>query len=313
MSHSFAELVSPVEIENWLSQFDLEDRETAILLLDQIDYFSYNRIMNDLKQLHQKVLSHLELDHFVGDKNNEILFRNIDFSKIYSAKSGDLISYFYRSANKIRAASFKNVSDILLENHDKSEKVLVLLEDYINTGIQFLYEIYAKQQHELFNQYKKVYFTVLVANDDAILRFEKIKNRDYESVAQDFTSIIGMNDKKSKKKILEQIQKISSDKIEIIFLNREYSLNNERFNQEISSKIIHLLRKYSFPYYRYGKFPSYGHTIFFYNSPNNLPEILWNAKAIKKDGSPWIPLFRRVEDLSIYDIAKFIPIKEQVW
>ena len=27
----------------------------------------------------------------------------------------------------------------------------------------------------------------------------------------------------------------------------------------------------------------------------------------------WIPLFKRVEDLSIYDMSKTIPIEEQIW
>jgi hypothetical protein len=59
------------------------DRQAATDLLDQVDYFSYERICQDLKQLHTKLLVYL------GD--NEVVY-----SKTYVAKSGDLISYFYR-------------------------------------------------------------------------------------------------------------------------------------------------------------------------------------------------------------------------
>lgn len=119
-----------------------------------------------------------------------MVFEAVDFSKTYPAKSGDLISYFYRSSNLIRAVAFKNPADLSAEKQDNSNKALVLLEDYVGTGTQFLFEVYSKLYRELFNSYKKIYFVVLVATKNAINKFTKLTNADYDSLSQDIFSTL---------------------------------------------------------------------------------------------------------------------------
>lgn len=190
-----SENISRKEIQQWLSQFDPEDQETAVLLLEQVQYYSYKRLMSDLKYLHKNLLLKLKKDEFIDDADKEILFNAVDFSKTYPAKSGDLISYFYRSSNLIRAISFKNLSDLSADKNDTSDKALVLLEDYVGTGTQFLIELYSKRYHELFNSYKKVYFVVLVASTNAIKKFEKIANAEYDSLSQDFIALMDIKER----------------------------------------------------------------------------------------------------------------------
>lgn len=308
-----SENISKNKIEEWLQQFDSEDQDAALLLLEQIQYFSYKRLMTDLKLLHKNLLLKLNKDGFIDNPEKEVVFESVDFSKTYPAKSGDLISYFYRSSNLIRAISFKNLADLSKENHVNSNKALVILEDYIGTGTQFIFELYSKKYRELFNSYKKVYFVVLVATKNAIHRFEKIAEGNYESLAQDFISILNIEDEYTKKEILENIKKIPKDKLEIVYLHKEIPLNDFSRDPEVTKKISDLLDKYNIKRYLGGNFSSFGHTVFFYNCPNNLPEILWNTQSIRRDGSAWDPLFKRVEDLSIYDMSESIPIEEQIW
>lgn len=310
-----SENISQNEIQQWLDQFDSEDQEAAVLLLEQIQYFSYKQLMNDLKLLHKKLLLKLKIDGFINNSEKELVFESVDFSKTFPAKSGDLISYFYRGSNLIRAVSFKNLSDLFVstEQNINSNKALVILEDYVGTGTQFLFELYAKRYYELFNSYRKVYFVVLVATKNAVNRFEKITNGDYDSLTQDFISILNIQDENAKKEVLANFRRIPKDKLEIIYLHKEIPLNDSSRNPDTTNKLLALLDKYNIKRYLGGNFSSFGHTVFFYNCPNNLPEILWNSQSIHRDKTPWTPLFKRVEDLSIYDMSKTMPIEEQIW
>lgn len=307
------ENVSKEDISHWINQFDLEDQETATLLLEQIHYYSYKSLVNDLTLLHKKLLVQLKEDNFIADIQNEMAFDHVDFSKTYPAKSGDLISYFYRSANVIRAVAFKNLADLSIEKEDHADKALIILEDYVGTGTQFLFEFYSKRHYELFNSYKKVYFVVLVATDNAIKRFEKVRNGEYESLGHDFISMIGIQGEEAQKEAYEVVKRIPQDKLEILYLHKELPLSDYSKNPEVTNKILALLDKYNIKRYLGGNFSSFGRTVFFYNCPNNLPEILWNSHSIHRDGSPWTPLFKRVEDLSIYSVFKNVPIEKQIW
>lgn len=306
------EIISLSEIDQWLEQFDEEDREAALMLLSQIDYFSYKRLMKDLCPLHQKLLFKLVQDGFIEHMENEMEFQKVDFSKTFCAKSGDLMSYFYRNANKIRAVSFKNIGDLKEDTSDKSNKALVIVDDYVGTGVQFLFVNYAKSHHALFNEYKKIYFVVLVANIDAINRFEKIKSGDSLSFANDIIGFLNIQDKDEQLRTIEIAKRIPKEKLEIIYLHEETFLTSTK-DPQIVKQIMSVLDKYNLVRYLGGNFSTFGHTVFFYSCPNNMPEILWNSRSLKRDGSPWIPLFKRVEDLSIYDISKNIPIEKQIW
>lgn len=308
-----SENISANAIQTWLDQFEPQDRESAVLLLEQIDYFSYNRLISDLRPLHKKLLLKLQKDKFIDQAEKELVFEAVDFSKTYPAKSGDLISYFYRSSNLIRAIVFKNLTDLETDKQDHSNRALVLLEDYVGTGTQFLFEICSKRYHELFNSYKKVYFVVLVATKNAINRFEKLANAEYESLAQDFISIMDIQDEEAKQEVLSNLKRIPKDKIEIVYLHKETPLNDSSRDPIVTAKITTLLNKYNTKRYMGGSFSSFGHSVFFYNCPNNLPEILWSVQSVCLDGTPWTPLFKRVEDVSIYDMSETIPVEDQVW
>ena len=212
----------------WLSQFEDQDRQTATELVDQVDYFSYERVCDDLKALHCKVIPLIEDCQVV-------------YSKAYVAKSGDIISYFYRTSNKIPSILFKNLSDPV---DDKSNKVLVLLEDYVGTGTQFLYRVHAKENYELFNQYEKVYLATLVANTSAIGKFDHIRSGRYDLLADEFISFLNRpKDEETRNAMIQMLERIPLEKLELIYLYEEKPLS-EILNPSVSCRISALIDKY---------------------------------------------------------------------
>lgn len=54
------------------------------------------------------------------------------------------------------------------------------------------------------------------------------------------------------------------------------------------------------------------HTVFFFQCPNDAPQILWDWDCGIEKGA-WHPLFPRVSDLSIYAHDGNIPLQQQVF
>ncbi len=294
-------LALPFSHDLWLSQFEDQDQQIATELIDQVDYFSYERVCEDLKALYCKVAPKVE-------------GHTVVYSKTYVAKSGDLISYFYRTSNKIPSILFKNLSDHV---DDKSNKVLVLLEDYVGTGTQFLYRVYAKENYELFNQYKKVYLATLVANTSSIRKFNLIWSGQYELLADEFISFLDRpKDEETRNNMIKMLKRIPSEKLELIYLHEEKPLSDNLDPLE-SVKISALIDKYGkysmeTNFFKGLTMDSYGRTAFFYNCPNNLPAILWDSNLKQSNGQSWTPLLKRTEDISIYERAQNLPIEKQV-
>lgn len=303
--------ISYARILEWVEQFDVEDQWVAIKLLEHVDYYTYPRMMHHLVSLHRRLFLQLEKDGFLPTSEEKLALSSIDFTKTYPSKSGDLVSYFYRQANFLRAVLFKNISD-LKEKSKLEERALVILDDYTGTGMQFLLETYAKRRADLFNSYKKVYFVTLVASEYAVDRFSRIERGETLSIAEEYVKIRGERKEESVASIQKELERVASGKLKLVTLGVEKPLL-ECFYAEERVKVKDFLDKYTIKKYLGGGFSSFGHTVFFYNAPNNLPEILWNTQSVKRDGSPLLPLFNRVEDVSIYDLFNKVPLKEQVW
>lgn len=301
--------VSEAQIEEWLGQFALEDREIARKLIDYIDFYDPGRFVQDLKSAHQKLMNHLQNDGFFS--LGEDPYEQVDFSRVFCAKSGDVVSYYYRQANGLRAASFKNLSDLVLETKGEEKRALVLLEDYIGSGTQFIWECYAKKHLDLFNQYERIYLVVLSANQLAVSRFEQLKDKDFKEFS-DF--LVKMQEALGRpmtlEAILKKLDQIHFDRLNLIYVKKEISLP-ERIDIPLweRNQIASLISKYTPHQYLDDLFSIQGSTVFFYNCTNNVPSLLWN----KKNAPGWKPLFYRYEDLSVYDNCQHLPVTEQTW
>lgn len=300
------------KLERWLNQFEEQDKSTALKLVGAVKVHSYPDMMREMQELHGKVTERLEKDGF--DTEN---FENVDFSRTFTGKSGDLVSYHYRKANKIRNTHFKNIDTLKNDPQSHKDKALVLLDDYNGTGGQFLVEFYARnpENRALLNGYKKIYYATITANERAMSRFDDIKNGNADKVSEeicaDFADVSSFKDER--KETFEAMRAIQGEKLDFIALEEEKALlspENTDLSTEDKKEIKDFLLKYN-PYkYPFGVGELQGHTSFYYSAPNTLPDLLWNSKIEKKG---FEPLLHRVEDISLYNYAKFVPPDKQVW
>lgn len=306
-------IIPEAHLNAWLNQFEEVDRPTALKLIENIDFHTYPDMFNEVKDLHKIITQKLEKDGF--DSKN---FDNVDFSRIYTCKSGDLVSYIYRKANKIHNVKFKNIEALQTEKPENlNNKALVLLDDYIGTGTQFLLEFFARnpKNRDLLNQYKKIYFVSITAHENAIEKFDSLAKGKFKEVADTiFTEMKDNLAMQENEQMVHDLSLIAKDKLELLYLNKEVPLlspKNTKLSQQEKGQLEKFLNKYNVYKYPFGVGNLQGHTAFFYSAPNTLPDLLWNSKATKKCG--WLPLLHRTEDISVYRLAQKVPVDSQVW
>lgn len=304
------EYMSMENIEAWLNQFSPPDRDSAQLLVQQLDFYSLNRLIQESKALHQKVLEKLRSEGFVGPSENDAAELNrVDFSKSYPAKSGDLFSYFYRTANKIRTVAFKNMSDLQLDPTDKSNRALVLIDDYHSTGTQMI-DFFGKSNYSVLHQYKKVIIASLVMNPAAISKFEFVIHhaKDLTPLGQQIIATIAAKKEETHEKIFKNLANIPAKNLDYIALHVERPLPDGLVSKQ-QEQLRTFLTKYS-PEYVHGHGENQARTVFFYSAPNGVPQIIWNSRL---NNRPWKPLLRRTEDVSTYFENEHISAKDQTW
>ncbi len=307
-------ILTSEHLTNRLSQFDPQDRPMALKLIHQIDYHAYPDLCLDVKNLHQYVLKALQKDGFTHSEKPT--FENVDFSRIYTAKSGDLISVIYRKINKIRGVLFHNTEELRQNQASKSDRALVLLDDYICTGTQVLGEFYAMGGNHFLKQYPKIYLAVITAHQKAIQRFDLLKQGKTNQVATEIIQEFRITDKHYQTQLKKALKTLALGKIELIALHQELPLlspDNKNLTSAEKAKLKKFLEKYNVYKYPFGITNAQGHTAFFYSVPNTLPDMLWNTKSKKPDGTPWLPLFHRTEDISYYEMSQTLPPEKQVW
>lgn len=87
-------VIAREDIERWLYGFDAADRPAALALLNRIEYHSQPRVTRETRELHQKLLGRLVWDGFDGKA-----LEDVDFSREFTCKSGDVVSFIYRKSN----------------------------------------------------------------------------------------------------------------------------------------------------------------------------------------------------------------------
>jgi hypothetical protein len=161
--------MSKIPVERWLEQFNTpDDQATALLLLKGLQIFDVERLRSSLKAIHQQVLQETKgtLDH-------------TRFSYLGAAKSGALISYFYRQANHLKGDSdipethfleFGDIGKTHCDNAKKPIKQLVILDDVILSGRQSI--DYLRPLKDKLSQYDKVLLYCVTATTTGL---EKVK------------------------------------------------------------------------------------------------------------------------------------------
>jgi hypothetical protein len=288
----FNEPVVPLEaIRKWLARFEDEDRAAALLLLENIEYHTQPRVRRETQLLHQKLVVRLAESHF-----DVKTFHDVDFSREFTCKSGDVVSFIYRKSNLIPAIDFKTF-DLLTretaENPDRfTNRALVILDDYIGTGSQFIFEFIGNSDEDVrvVNSYRKVYLVCYVINEKALQNFRLLANGQIDEIIRTEEDQFPDTDfSQDEEHFRQTLSRLNWRNIELVYLEEEQPLlspGNMTLSDEEKKSIERLLTKHMHEGYA-GTSYLLGHHAFFFGAPNSLPEILW-------------PLFNRVEDFSIY-------------
>ena len=304
----------PARLKGWMAQFDPADRAVALEALEQIDFHTLSDVKKDVRDAHALLSAALTRDGFTSGKPGE-LFDNVDFSSLYAAKSGAFVGYLYRNENKIRSSCFKTLDGLGASNTPKSDRALVIVEDYTGTGVQFLFEGYATKYRDLMSQYKKIYFVPLVAHENAAAKFKELPEGRGKQVGDAINTEYGIERPELAAQIVSAMESLSSSKLELVTPKVEVPITspaNTRATPEQRARIGAFLDKYKVYKYPRGIGGAEGSTAFFFKPPNTLPEIFWTVKG-SRDGEPWKPLFQRTDDVSEYSTAKYYAPGAQVW
>jgi hypothetical protein len=296
----FNEPVIPEDrLRRWLDQFPEKDRSAALTLLERVTFHTYPHLIRETRLLHTRIQEQLAADGF--DSRS---FSDVDFSREFTCKSGDIISYIYRKANAIPSVDFKNfdllVSMSAVSPRQFSDRALVILDDYTGTGSQFIFQFIARNDADIriINSYKRVYLASVVIHENAIeklgllqkgecrqvLSIEKAQFPDYDWAWEE-------------KDLSEALCRVDWSRIGFLWVERERSLLSPE-NTDLREGERELLSRFLAKYGGDSTLStSYlaGHHAFFYGAPNSLSKIL-------------LPLFSRIEDVSIYPTEHFIGI-----
>jgi hypothetical protein len=278
-------------IKKWLDRFGAEDRDTALLLLNNIEYHSQPRIRRETRALHQKLCDRLAESRFDVNK-----FHDVDFSREFTCKSGDVVSYIYRKSNLIPSIDFKTFDLLTRETSEDPERfrnrALVILDDYIGTGSQLIFQFIGLSDEDVrvVNSYKKTYLVCYVIHEKALENFRLLQNGRIEELIRIEQEQFPYDDFSKELDFYRRtLTSLDWRNFELVYLEEEkplFSPDNRTLSDEEKTKLGEFLRHYSHEGYA-GTSYLLGHHTFFFGAPNSLPELLW-------------PLFKRVEDLSIY-------------
>lgn len=288
----FNEPVIPMKaIERWLDRFRPEDRDTALLLLNNVEYHSQPRVRRETRALHQKLCERLSESRFDVET-----FHDVDFSREFTCKSGDVVSYIYRKSNLIPSVDFRTfdflTADTLKKPGNYRNRALVILDDYIGTGSQFIFNFIGLSDDDVrvVNAYNKTFLVCYVIHQKALENFNLLKTGKIEEAIRIEQEQFPYDDLSSETDCFRRtLSSLDWNNLELVYLEEEKPLlspDNSALTNAEKSRLEAFLNRYCHEGYA-GTSYLLGHHAFFFGAPNSLPEILW-------------PLFKRVEDLSIY-------------
>jgi|WetSurMetagenome_2_1015567.scaffolds.fasta_scaffold35839_2 hypothetical protein len=292
-------VVTREHIRRWLDQFSGEDQAGAFALLEAIEYHSYPRLLQETRVLHAKIQEQLDVDGF-----DSRMFSDVDFSREFTCKSGDLISYIYRKANAVPSVDFKTFDRLISETADCSgqpcNRALVILDDYTGTGSQFIFQFIARSAADIrvLNRYRKVYLASVVIHDNAFGKLDLLQRGECGTVLSiEEAQFPDYDWKWEENELSDALCRTDWGRIAFLCVQREYPLlspENPGVPAGRRELIGHFLARYGGDSTLATSFLT-GHHAFFYGAPNSLPKILF-------------PLFSRVEDVSIYPTEHFIGV-----
>lgn len=291
-------------IRRWLDQFDEVDRPTALCLLEQVEFHSYPRLVRETRLLHRQLQERLAAEGFDPGKTG-----NVDFSREFTCKSGDIISYIYRKSNLIPSVEFKTFDRLILDaGRDpaaQKQRALVILDDYIGTGSQFIFQFIARSAEDIrvIGNYGKVYLCAIAVHEKAIEKGLLLRSGRFDEVIRlEEDQIPDVDFKPEEENFRAALRSVAWDKIELVYLSKDVSFLSGAAgapDRDRQAAIRRFLDKYRLEGAEGSTCFLLGRHAFFYGAPNAMPAVL-------------LPLFKRVEDFTVYDSEHFTGITADI-
>ena len=287
LSHAWNEPeISLSAIQRWLTQFPTEDQAIAIRLLECMELHSWTRMLRECRLLHQRLCMDLRDDGFDVDG-----FTDIDFTRAFVCKSGDIASYVYRKANCLSVNHFKTIEALHHSHEDRSQRAIVILDDYIGTGSQFIFQFLGRSPSntDLISSYKRARLCSLVVHDDARTKWRLLQRHCIEEVmAIEEQQLVCVDFSLERPSLIQNLSKIDWRNAGLIAAQRDFPvMAHPSLSAEERSSMRQFLNDCDCDAGTGTTEFLLGHHTFFYGAPNALARVL-------------LPLFKRVEDFTIY-------------
>jgi hypothetical protein len=281
--------ISRPSLGRWMAQFEPAEQMIALRLLMCMQVHGWARLIRECRMLHQRLCSDLQEDGFDVER-----FSDIDFSRAFVCKSGDLIAYVYRKANRLPVTCFHNIEGLREARPAGSRRrALVILDDYIGTGSQFLFTFVARHatNRELLARYARVRLAAIVVHDDARQKWKLLQRRDIEQVmAIEERQLNFVDFAPERSDLIAALASLDWRRCGLIAAARDFPvIAHPSLSVEERETMLGFLRAQHESSGGNAGTTEFllGHLAFFYGAPNALARVL-------------LPLFKRIEDFSIY-------------
>lgn len=253
------------DVVKWILQFDSEDYDLAIRIIEHINFLNFGDIKNALSIAYSKLIrKSIEKGTKITNKNT--LFAGLG----ENGKSGSMISYHFRVINELSEENFSDNEDFI--ETGKIENI-VLIDDILSTGFQATKEINKLTEKVTPFGVKNIFLLTVCGMKDGITKVEE------ETKAYTFSAIE------------------YSTKDTVIDLDGKFYEGLTYEERERIRDRIGYYGKIAYPKQPFG-FGKIGALIAFdFNTPNTTIPIIWS------DANSWIPLFkraRRINGISSY-------------
>jgi len=282
-----AEIARP-SLGRWLAQFAAADQAIALKLLECMQVHGWARLIRECRLLHQRLCSDLAADGFEVERCSDI-----DFTRAFVCKSGDLISYVYRKANRLPSSCFHNIEGLQASPPDPGRRrALVILDDYIGTGSQFLFTFVARSaaNRDLLRRYSRVRLAAIVVHDDARHKWKLLQHRRVDEVmAIEERQLSCVDFTADRQALIAALASLDWRRAGLLAVARDFPVTaHPELSPAERERLRDFLRRQQEAEGAGTTEFLLGHHSFFYGAPNALARLL-------------LPLFKRIEDFSVYD------------
>jgi len=281
--------ISKSSLNRWIQLIPQEEHDIAMRLLECIEMHGWSRLLRECRVLHKR------LQEDLGAEGYDIeTYSNIDFTRAFTCKSGDLISYAYRKANKIPVANFHNIEALHNGTPTKKQaKALVILDDYIGTASQFLFTWIARKSanQDLLRQYRRIRLAAIVAHDNAREKWRLLQKRQFNRVMEiEEKQLTCVNFAPEREELIKGLSKVNWQHTGLISAQHDFPVTaRDQLSTTEREELRNFIDRHANEDGAGTTEFLLGHHTFFYGAPNAMARVL-------------LPLLKRIEDFTTYPL-----------